>query len=210
MLSPIFKQPTSPAVERHANSGEVLFTEGGPTDHVFELRCGIVRGVSISPEGERQIAAFFFAGDQIGLPIASSYRFTAEAVTPVTYIRHASTRWHESLLHTFREEGCLLPSICSEQDPIFRRGIIIGRNGVLVRIAAFLISLVDRLEEKDGALDFPVPQIDIAAYLAITPETTCRGFRQLRERGIISMPRKDRLILQDRATLEAIASGAHL
>ncbi len=207
MLSPQSRHPNALAIGYHADPGEVLFLEGDPSNHVFELRRGIVRGVSNSADGERQISAFFFAGDQIGLPIADTYRFTAEAVAEVAYVRHSATRWHEALLRSCRDEGRLLPSICAEQDPIFRRGIIIGRSGVLVRICAFLISMIDRLPEDDGALVFPLPQVDIAAYLAITPETVCRGFRQLREMGIISMPRRDRLILRDRSRLEAIASG---
>ncbi len=208
MLSPQSRPQNLSDIGYRAEPGEVLFLEGDPSNCVFELRRGIVRGVSNSADGERQIAAFFFAGDQIGLPIADEYRFTAEAVTEVSYVRHSSARWHEALLRSCRDEGKLLPSICAEQDPIFRRGIIIGRSSALVRICAFLISVIDRLPEEDDALVFPLPQVDIAAYLAITPETTCRGFRQLREMGIISMPRRERLILRDRCRLEAIASGA--
>ncbi len=208
MLSPVSKPHQFTQIAYRAQPGEVLFLEGDPSAQVFELRRGIVRGVSVSPEGERQIAAFFFAGDQIGLPIAEAYRFTAEAVTEVSYLRHSSSRWHEALLRSCRDEGRLLPSICAEQDPIFRRGMIIGRNGVLVRICAFLVSVIDRLPEIDGELHFPLSQVDIAAYLAITPETTCRGLRQLRELGVVAMPRRDRLILQDRRQLEALASGA--
>lgn len=207
MLSPVSQPHQFSAVGQRVQPGEVLFLEGDPSNQVYELRSGIVRGVSVSCEGERQISAFFFAGDQIGLPVAREYRFTAEAVTEVGYVVHSATRWHETFLRSSREEGRLLPSICAEQDPIFRRGIIIGRNGVLVRICAFLISVVDRLPEEGGALVFPLPQVDIAAYLAITPETTCRGFRQLREMGVISMPRRDRLRLIDRGWLEALASG---
>ncbi len=208
MLSPVSQPHRFSAIGQRVQPGEVLFLEGDPSDQVFELRSGIVRGVSVSLEGERQISAFFFIGDQIGLPIAKEYRFTAEAVTEVNYIVHSATRWHEAFLRSSRDQGRLLPSICAEQDPIFRRGIIIGRNGVLGRICAFLISLIDRLPDEDGTLVFPLPQVDIAAYLAITPETTCRGFRQLREMGIISMPRRDRLRLLDRSRLEALASGA--
>lgn len=207
MFSPVSKSHQYLDTVRQAQPGKVLFLEGDPSTQVFELLHGIVRGVSISPEGERQIAAFFFAGDQIGLPISQDYRFTAEAVTQVSYLRHAASRWQEDLLRRSHDEGRLLPSICAEQDPIFRRGIIIGRSGVQVRICAFLISLIDRLPEADGGLAFPIPQVDIAAYLAISPETACRGFRQLREMGIIAMPRRDRLKLLDRGALEAIASG---
>jgi len=191
-----------------ADPGEVLFLEGDPCEQVYELRQGIVRGVSNLADGDRQISAFFFAGDQIGLPVSDTYRFTAEAVTSVLYVRHSRLRWHEALIRSCREEGRLLPSICAEQDPIFRRGILIGRNSVLVRIGAFLVSMIDRLPEEDGALVFPLSQVDIAAYLATAPESVCRGFRQLREMGVIAMPRRDRLVIRDRAWLELIASGA--
>lgn len=197
-------------LERRADPGKVLFLEGDSCEYVYELKHGIARGVSITAEGERQITAFFFAGDQIGLPVSESYRFTAEAVTELRYVCHSRLRWHEALIRSCREDGRLLPSICAEQDPIFRRGIIIGRYGVLVRVCAFLISVIDRLPNEDGTLVFPLPQVDIAAYLATAPESVCRGFRQLREMGIIAMPRRDRLRVKDRARLEAIACGAQI
>ncbi|MGE3691344.1 MAG: cyclic nucleotide-binding domain-containing protein, partial [Novosphingobium sp.] len=143
------------AIAMPASAGEVLFFEGDPSEYVYELRDGIARGVNISAEGERQITAFFFAGDQIGLPVAESYRFTAEAVTNLHFVRHSRVKWHEALIRSCRDEGRLLPSICAEQDPIFRRGIIIGRNGVLTRISAFLVSVIDRLPESEGSLLFP-------------------------------------------------------
>lgn len=191
-----------------AKAGEVLFLEGEPSEFVYELRRGIARGVSISLEGERQVTAFFFAGDQIGLPLSERYRFTAEAVTDLHYVRHTRRRWREALIRSCREEGRLLPSICAEQDPIFRRGIIIGRHGVLVRISAFLIAIMDRLphDEEQGLL-LPLPQVDIAAYLATSPESVCRALRQLREARVIAMSRHNRIAILDRARLEAIASG---
>lgn len=210
MLSSVSNTQNSSPIIQRAMPGDILFLEGDRCDNVYELRTGIARGVNYSTEGDRQISAFFFAGDQIGLPIADCYRFSAEAVTETTFVRHSSPRWHEALMRSCRQEGKLLPSICAEQDPIFRRGIIIGRNGSLVRISAFLISVIDRLPEADGIRIFPFPQADIAAYLATTPETICRGLRQLREMGIISMPRRDRLLLADRCRLETLASGAHI
>ncbi|MDE8653685.1 Crp/Fnr family transcriptional regulator [Novosphingobium album (ex Liu et al. 2023)] len=201
-------QPGYRDIAMPAGSGEILFLEGDPCDHVYELRRGIARGVNVSSEGDRQVTAFFFAGDQIGLPLSECYRFTAEAVTDVLYVRHSRVRWHEALIRSCREDGRLLPSICAEQDPIFRRGMIIGRNGVVVRVCAFLTSIVDRLPiSADGAALLPLPQTDIAAYLATSPESVCRAFRQLREMHVIAMPRRDQIAITDRARLEAIASG---
>lgn len=192
-----------------ASAGEILFLEGDPCDHIYELRRGIVRGVIVSSEGDRQIAAFFFAGDQIGLPVSDSYRFTAEAVTDLHYVRHSRGSWNEALIRSCREEGRLLPSISAEQDPILRRGIIIGRSGILTRVCAFLVSIADRLQvEEDGAMRLALPQVDIAAYLATTPESVCRALRRLRQIGVIAMPCRERIAIVDRPLLESIAAGS--
>jgi CRP-like cAMP-binding protein len=85
--------------------------------------------------------------------------------------------------------------------------MIVGRNGIVARLSAFLLSIVDRLPEAGaGARRLPLPQTDIAAYLATSPESVCRAFRHLREQGVIATPRRD-LIVVDRARLEAIAGG---
>lgn len=201
-------QPGRHAIAMPAKAGEMLFLEGDPCDHVYELRAGVARGVSISEEGDRQVTAFFFAGDQIGLPVSDRYRFTVEAVTDLLYLRHSRSRWHEALIRSCRDDGRLLPSICAEQDPIFRRGMILGRHGVVVRVCALLVSIIDRLPlATDGTQLLPLPQVDMASYLATSPESVCRALRQLREDGIVAMPRRDQIAIVDRQGLEAIAGG---
>jgi CRP-like cAMP-binding protein len=193
-----------------AEAGSTLFWEGDECEHVYELRSGIVRGVTVSVEGERQVTAFFFAGDQIGLPVTTAYRYSAEAVADVSFVRHARHRWREALIESCRNDGRLLQSIGAEQDPVFRRGMLIGRSGALARIAAFLTSIIDRLPATGECLDFPLPQIDVASYLAMTPETVCRSLRSLRELGIIKMPSHDRLLVCDPHRLGLAAHSAAL
>lgn len=191
---------------RFASAGIELFGEGEPCDHVFELHEGIVRGVTYAEDGNRQVTAFFFAGDQLGIPVTDEYRYSAEPVSPVSYVRHAHGSWCNALVESCRNDGQLLKSIGAEQDPVFRRGILIGRAGALVRVAAFLVSIIDRLAlQHDGGLYFPIPQVDIASYLALTPETVCRALRKLRSLGMIDMPAHDRLIVRERARLELAA-----
>jgi CRP-like cAMP-binding protein len=187
------------------NTGQTLFWEGDECTHIFELHSGIVRGVSISEEGERQVTAFFFAGDQIGIPVTSTYRYSAELVTPVTYIRHARGRWCEEMVDSFRRGERLLQSIGAEQDSVFRRGMLIGRSSALSRVAAFLMQIIDRLDPCSASLHFPLPQIDIASYLALTPETVCRSLKKLRRMGGIEMSARGRLIVMDRMSLERAA-----
>lgn len=188
-----------------ASAGQTLFWEGDTCTHVYELHTGIVRGVSISEDGERQVTAFFFAGDEIGIPVTPTYRYSAELVTPVSYFRHLHSRWCDMMIENYQRDGRLLQSIGAEQDPVFRRGMLIGRNGALTRVATLLTLIIDRLEPCGQGLKFPLPQIDIASYLAVTPETVCRALKQLREAEIIDMPSHDQLIIRDFARLEKAA-----
>ena len=190
-----------------ADADQTLFWEGDACAHVFEVRSGVIRGVSISEEGERQVTAFFFSGDEIGIPLTETCRYSAETVTPVSYVRHAQGRWCDTMIDSFRRTGRFMPSISTEQDSVYRRGTLIGRSGVVSRVAAFLTLIIDRLEPLGAGFYFPLPQIDIAAYLAVSPETVCRSLKQLRKLAIIEMPSHDRLIIADRSRLERAAHG---
>lgn len=192
-----------------ARSGEMLFLEGDPSEYVYELRRGIARGVTISSDGERHVTAFFFAGDQIGLPVCERYRFTAEAVTDLHYVRQSRHAWNESLIRICRDEGRLLPAIGAEQDPSYRRGLIIARTSILSRLCAFLQAFYERLPKGEGETRvLALPQIDIAAYLATSPESVCRQLRQLREAQVIAMPQRDLFRIVDAPRLCAFAAGA--
>lgn len=70
MLYQLPHAPSSRAIVMPASTGEALFLEGDPCERVLELRRDIARGVNISADGERQVTAYFFPGDQNGLPIA--------------------------------------------------------------------------------------------------------------------------------------------
>lgn len=209
MYHPAHAPTASAAIALPAMAGKTLFVAGEPCEQVYQLRRGIARAVARSTEGDRQVTAFFFPGDEIGLPISDRYRFSAEAVTDLLYVCRSRHRWYEALMRSCREQGESLPSIVSEQDSMLWRGIILGRHGVASRVSAFLLMIAERLPRiEERWLLFSLPQIDIAAYLAISPESVCRTFRRLREMKLIAMPRRDRLAILDRERLKAVASGA--
>ncbi|MEH6758663.1 MAG: helix-turn-helix domain-containing protein [Parasphingorhabdus sp.] len=190
-----------------ASAKQTMFWEGQDSAYIFQLRSGIVRGVTISEDGERQILAFFFAGDHIGLPITQSYRFSAEAVTDVTYVRQTRGHWNYALAESCLKDGSMLRCIGAEQDPIYRRGMLLGRQGAVTRMAAFLCSIIDRLPQDGVQFDLPISQQDIADYLALTPETVCRSLKRLKQSDIIAMPAHNRLVIHDRDALERAAQS---
>jgi CRP-like cAMP-binding protein len=103
-----------------------------------------------------------------------------------------------------KQAGCLQTS---GEKSFMARGLILGRASISARLAAFLIVAAPRLPPKDGGLDFPFSQGDIASYLGTTPETICRAMRQLREMNIIAMPIRGCLAVRSFDALKAIADG---
>ncbi|MXO57260.1 helix-turn-helix domain-containing protein [Altererythrobacter gangjinensis] len=200
----LFEQRT---IGMPASCGETLFLEGEPCDEVFEIRKGMARAVSMSREGERQILAFFFPGDFIGLPLSRHHRYSVEAVTDLVHVRHSTQRWQESLARTCQEDSSMLKSVWREEKAFIERGLILGRVGALARLSAFLIVLSKHLPTEHGLCALELPQTDIASYLAASPETVCRGLKRLREMQIIAMPRRDRFAIQYPARLELLAEG---
>lgn len=190
-----------------ARDGETMIVKGDPCEQTLEIRSGIARAVSYSREGDRQIMAFFFPGDLLGLPLSNTHRYTVEAVRGLRYVRHSPEQFRLSIpIHGSAHDG--IPSaIWDEEKAFITRGLILGRVGVQARVAAFLAYIARRLPIADGELDFSIPQGDVASYLATSPETVCRILRKLRERRIIAMTRKDRLAILDEYSLDLISEG---
>lgn len=188
-------------------AGETLFLEGEECDAVVEIRRGVARAVSFSSDGDRQVLAFFFPGDFLGLPLTRHHRFSAEAVDRLLYVRRPPADLQADFRCDHRSENRANEAIWREEKAFMRRGQILGRVGALARVSAFLEHVTPRLPRHGELFDFPFPQTDIASYLSLSPETVCRTLRQLRELRIIAMPRKDRITIQSAQRLATIAEG---
>ncbi|MGP1354819.1 MAG: Crp/Fnr family transcriptional regulator [Parasphingopyxis sp.] len=189
----------------HVPFGHALFWEGEEARQLFKIEAGVVRGVNFSAEGERQVTGFFFAGDVIGLPSGGQYRYTAEAVTDVRYSTKAVDCWTEELRRTAHPDETVFGAIGPELEASYMRSLLIGQQGALARISAFLAYVCGQLDEREDAI-LPMPQTDIAAYLSLTPETVCRAFRTLKETGAVRIEKHDRIRIVDLARITSLAT----
>ncbi len=205
MLQALDLAPPKNAVSMPACDGEILFVRGEPCGQTLEVRRGIARAVAYSRHGDRQIMAFFFAGDFIGLPLSNAHRYSAEAVNDLSVVRHSSRHFEFGLSADASRHSEIAAAIWREEEAFIARGLILGRVGVQARTAAFLRYFCQNLEIADGIFNFAIPQGDIASYLATSPETICRTLRRFREKGLIAMPFRNRLQILDRQRLDMLA-----
>ena len=181
-------------------SGRTLFWEGDDASQIFKIETGAIRGVVYAEDGERQIIGFFMAGDEIGMPAHGHYQYNAEAVTDVVYSTVPVASWSNRLRSAKSLDRDVFGALQCELDSCRVRSLLLSRQGALTRICAFLSGLWQRMGSTDS-FTVPMPQIDIAAYLALTPETVCRAMRKLKEIGTIEIDHHDHIRVKNAQAL---------
>ncbi len=74
-------------------------------------------------------------------------------------------------------------------------------------MASYLLRLAEDSPGKSRTLDLPIGRQDLADYLGLTIETTCRVLSDLKASGIVSMPHRRQIVVGDIRALEAVAEG---
>ncbi len=186
-----------------------LFTQDEPVVNVFSITEGVVRLYKLLPDGRRQIVGFALPGDFLGLSLPDRFGVCADAVTPIVackFSRQGFINYIDSKprllkkLHEFASHELTLA-----QDQI----VLLGRRSAEERIAAFWISLRDRMRRVGHVsitLPLPMSRQDIADFLGLTIETVSRTFTKLsKDKRILIVPDGVRLI--DTSRLEKLAMG---
>lgn len=161
-----------------------LFVAGNSANYLFSIDYGIVRVVREIVNGDRQIVAFMFPGDLVGLAESGAYINSAEPVTPCRLYRYPIKAFQHLLASDPLLELHLLVKASHELRSSQRILSIIAREPVYERLACFIALLMRQdglYDDTSKQLVIPMTRFDIADYLAAAPETLARCFRQLED-----------------------------
>jgi len=189
--------------------GQTLFTQEDSAEHIFALVAGVVACAHYMADGRRQIIAFLFPGDYIGMATGNRYTYTAEAVTEGEYCRFPRKPFMQLLTKFGDFEGHCFREVSNELAEAQKHVLILGRKNATERVASFLLMLNER-ENRYGTHDdveLPMMRVDIADYLGLTIETVSRTLTDLRNRGVIAAPNAHVVRILDEAGLQEIASA---
>lgn len=185
-----------------------LFEQGDETTHVYSVTSGVVRLFKLLSDGRRQIIGFALPGDFLGLSLASSYAFGAEAVDDVQMCQFgkgemaAFTRKYPAILERMHE--LIAHELIIAQDQM----VILGRLDAEERVAAFLLNMHERykrINRESVTIPLPMLRIDIADYLGLTIETVSRTISKMaRNKIILVVP--DGVRILDRKKLEGLST----
>lgn len=181
---------------RHYRKGQLLFAEGDPPEHLFNVALGRVKIVKMLPGGREMILELLGAGDPVGaIAVYEERPYPASAVAL------------EDVTCVLVRRGALFALL--ESCPTLARGLLAGLSMRLVqltqrlgevaggrveaRFAQLFLKLADRLGQPRAQGTFvplPLSRQDLADLTGTTIETSIR---------IMSRWGKDELVHTDRS-----------
>lgn len=188
--------------------GQYLFMEEDPHDHVFNMSGGMLMLERLASDGRRQIMAFTYPGDFLGLTAGDSYSIAARALTPAT-----ACRWNmrdiERLYDSFPALEKSVRAIgnavlAATMDQVF----VLGRKNAMEKLAFFILHHKARQQKLFGEREtvaLPMTRCDIADYLGATVETISRAFTRMRKENLIRLPDAHEVEVVDRDRLAEVA-----
>jgi len=190
----------------HFARNNTIFGEGDDAEYSYRILCGAVRLSKMMSDGRRQIAEFALPGDFIGINWLDEHAMTAEALNDVTVVAYARGRL-ERLGDENRDVRTeLFDKLRHDLWAAQNHLVILGRQSALERVAGFLVQLMERNKDRDGArIDVPMTRQDIADYLGLTIETVCRMLTKLKSYGIIAIPDRHTITVRNAAALRRSA-----
>ena len=196
------------SITRTISAGNLLFCEGDESLQVYEILEGVVRSSKILCDGRRQIIAFGYPGDLIGISHDSRYHSDCEVISDVTVRVHRKNASNSSVYEEPEFYDRLLKHTASEMNNMQEHFMMLGRKSALEKVSSFLTALLDRVgEEKEGlaAFSLPMSRSDIADFLGLTIETVSRTLTKLRKDGVIDLPNPHQVKVLKSAALRAYA-----
>jgi CRP/FNR family transcriptional regulator, anaerobic regulatory protein len=184
-----------------------VFEQGRDAHYVCNLTSGALRLSKLLPDGRRQVVGFAMPGDFLGLAMAKTHMFTADALTPARICQFARVSFSDLLDEKPRLMRALLDMASHELTLAQDQMVVLGRRTAEEKIAAFLIGMRKRYARIHGQsvhVPLPMTRLDIGDYLGLTVETVSRMMtRMAREKTIVIVP--DGVRLLDVARLEQLA-----
>ncbi|MBZ0090321.1 MAG: helix-turn-helix domain-containing protein, partial [Thermoanaerobaculia bacterium] len=190
---------------------ELIFGEGDPRTHLYSVVEGVLCSYKLLSDGRRQIDAFYFPGEVVGIGVSGVHAVNAEAISPAV-VRSVPIATVDRMVHSRPEFGWALLELASQQLAESSEHLLnLGKRSVHERVAAFLLSLAERGLRNGGdgcEVVLPMTRTDMADFLGMRLETISRCFNKFKWLGLIETPQPNLIILADRAGLERTADGA--
>ena len=189
------------------NEGEHLFQSGENLTTVYVVRTGAFKTYVFDSEEHEHVLGFSLPGELLGFdgvyPRVHGCNAVAlqdSAVCALPYFDFASL---------MKRAAGLREQILQLASPGFSDRVIYSSLSTEARLARFLMDLSRRTSnhaDSSVIFELPMPLLDIASFLRVTPQDIDRLFAYYMNEGIISLS-ASRMQLKDPDRLDQIARG---
>lgn len=196
--------------------GQTLVWEGDDAIIVANVITGVLKvSMSIS-DGREQIVGVVFPADFIGRPFGQKSPYSVTALTDAELCIFSRSTFDAFARNHPELEHKLLQRTLDELDRAREWMLLLGKKAAHERIATLLLEMSNRLGEtgcsvEQGGLDnfeLPLDRQQMGDLLGLTIETVSRQLSRLKADGIIALPDRRMVAIQDRHRLHDIATAA--
>ena len=190
------------------SKGATIFFEGDENTYLFNVVSGAARLSKLLSDGRRQVTGFLFPGDFLGLSVADTYAYTAEALSDTSLCRFNRASLIKLLDRFPKLEHRLLELASNELVEAQAHILLLGQKHVMEKVSTTLIHLVKRIGQRRGGeivIDLPMTRTDLAEYAGVRTESVSRCFTRLRKQNVISLPEPSSVHILQEEKLDQLA-----
>lgn len=170
-------------------TGQPVFSEGEPARAFYCVRRGTVKVYRISADGREQVLHHLGEGRTFAeAAVLTMPAFPAHAVAIVAdteLIEIGAPRFLELFRNDPRLAAAMVSSLSMWLIGLTERVEELSVASATARLAHYLLRLPSRVEKGAIAIELPFAKKDLAAHLAITPETLSRLLRRWQDAGLL-------------------------
>lgn len=186
-------------------AGEPIFTEGSQPTGFFAIEHGSVRLYRVSPDGREQVLHHMHAGRSFAEAALLSFgRYPAHAVATengTVVIEVGATTFMRLFREDPRLSAGLVASLCMRLLSLVERIEELQVVSAPARLARYLLRLPASGSSDPLIVELPMAKKELAAHLAIVPETLSRLLRRWQDSGIVESRGRELAILDSRVLL---------
>ena len=188
----------------HHPAGELLFSQGDPCRAFYFVHSGAVRVFRTGGDGREQVLHHVRAGQSFAeAALLSTGRFPASAIT--TAATELVEIGGDVFLRLFRSDSrlaaAMVSSLCMWMHELVERIEELSVASAGARLARYLLRLPASGGGEPLTLELPMAKKDLAAHLAITPETLSRLLRRWQDQSVIRSTGKHVSVLDTRVLI---------
>jgi CRP/FNR family transcriptional regulator len=202
--------------KQRVTKGQTVVWEGDDSVVVANVIEGVLKvSMSIS-DGREQIVGLVFASDFIGRPFGQQSPYSVTALTDAELCIFSRSTFDSFARQHPELEHKLLRRTLTELDRAHEWMLLLGKKTATERIASLLLEMSARLGETGclpdksalDAFELPLDRQQMGDVLGLTIETVSRQLSLLKADGVINLPDRRTVAIQDRARLQHLSAAA--